>query len=401
MADERLEQALTRVRAWGEAREWAGYDPYDALNSPLSDVLSLRTALGRRFLTQAVKLSPINLRPPLLIRPARNAMAVAAAATGYLRLWTALGDESARAAAEHWLDWLVDNAMRRGDGLAWGYHFDVQTRFFFYPSTSPNTIATSFATQALIDGCLTLGDDRWSEPAGRAAHFLVAEMLVDDPTEPYYRYVPEEHDLIHNANVLACAAVVRAGTLRADEPLLESVARTLRTTLAAQRPDGSWPYAADKGGWVDNYHTGYTLEALAACADAHPEAIEPLERGVEFWDSRLFLADGSPKLLPDQTFPLDGQCYAQAIETWLAVAPWRTDAFAKADRVAGRLIADMLHPDGHIRFQRRRHWTNSTAFVRWTTAPSFSALARLLAASRSTVDPQPTGPTEPLHAHLD
>ena len=69
MVDQRLEQALTRVRAWGEAREWAGYDPYDALNSPLSDVLSLRTALGRRFLTQAVKLSPINLRPPLLIRP--------------------------------------------------------------------------------------------------------------------------------------------------------------------------------------------------------------------------------------------------------------------------------------------------------------------------------------------
>ena len=57
--------AIKRIRAWGEARDWRGYDPYDGLASPAAGVLSLGTALGRRVLTQAVKLSPLNLRPLL------------------------------------------------------------------------------------------------------------------------------------------------------------------------------------------------------------------------------------------------------------------------------------------------------------------------------------------------
>ena len=39
-----------------------------------------------------------------------------------------------------------------------------------------------------------------------------------------------------------------------------------RCSVSAQRPDGSWPYAEGEGhGWVDNFHTGYVLEALAIC----------------------------------------------------------------------------------------------------------------------------------------
>ena len=34
-------------------------------------------------------------------------------------------------------------------------------------------------------------------------------------------------------------------------------------------------------------------------------------------------------------------------------------------------------PDGHVAFQKRRLWTSRVPFVRWTTAPSFRALARL------------------------
>jgi hypothetical protein len=58
-----LEEAIERIRAWGEAREWRGYDPYDALNSPLAPYLTFGRPLARRLLTQAVKLSPLNLRP--------------------------------------------------------------------------------------------------------------------------------------------------------------------------------------------------------------------------------------------------------------------------------------------------------------------------------------------------
>jgi hypothetical protein len=56
----------------GAARDWRGYDPYDALNSPAAPFLTLGTQLGRRLLTQAVKLSPVNVQPTLGALPLRR-----------------------------------------------------------------------------------------------------------------------------------------------------------------------------------------------------------------------------------------------------------------------------------------------------------------------------------------
>ena len=63
---------------------------------------------------------------------------------------------------------------------------------------------------------------------------------------------------------------------------------------------------------------------------------------------------------------------------------WPRGARRRSRGDSGRrsLARDMLHPDGYICFQRRRHWTNSVPFVRWTTAPSFRALAGLAARAR-------------------
>src|SRR5439155_19568199 len=87
------EAAVDRIRAWGEARDWCGYDPYDALRSPFAPALTLGTRLGRRVLTQAVKLSPLNLRPVLRIPRARNEKAIALVASAY----SLLGEREAAA----------------------------------------------------------------------------------------------------------------------------------------------------------------------------------------------------------------------------------------------------------------------------------------------------------------
>ena len=354
---------MRAIRAWGEAREWRGYDPYDALNSPLAPVLTLGTRLGRRVLTQAVKLSPLNLRPALLIRPQWNAKALALVASAYAHL-AAAGDESAVPHAGRWLSWLTEC------GPGWGYHFPVQTRVFRYDRGTPNTIATSFAAQALLDGCELLGGERWRDPALAAARFLEEQMLVERP-RPYFRYLPGEGELVHNANLLACAVLARSARVLGEERLLDPVRRAVATTVEAQRPDGSWPYS-EHHGWVDNFHTAYVLESLAECARSLPELGRPLDLGYDYWERELFLDDGTPKYFPDRTYPLDAHCYASAIDAWVAAG-----GLDRAERTASRLVERMLHPDGHVRFQVRGRWTNSVPFVRWTTAPSFRALARL------------------------
>jgi hypothetical protein len=365
------------MRAWGEARDWRGYDPYDALNSPFARYLTLGTRFGRRAFTQAVKLSPLNLRPALSVAPAWNAKAIALVASGYARL-AAAGDDTARDPARRWLTWLVDNSSA-DIGLGWGYHFDVQTRFFSYPRNTSNVIATSFAAHALLDGKELLGDEQWGEAAERSCEFLLGGMLEDDGTRVYFRYLAAEKELVHNANVLGCSVLARTATLLDRDDLRETVRNALSATLEAQRLDGSWPYAEGEGhGWVDNFHTGYVLEGLATCDPVLPLRSQ-LERGLDYWERELFLPDGTPKYFAERAsaWPIDAHNYAQAIETWLSVASWRDGALEAAERCAANLIDTMLCPDGHVAFQRRRFWTSRVPYVRWTTAPSLRALARL------------------------
>lgn len=371
--------AAARVRAWGEARDWCGRDPYDALRSPFSDVLTLRTALGRRLLTQAVKRSPLDLRPVLRIAPGLNHKAIGLVVSAYAALAT-LGDATARTSAERWLSWLITEQEAGASG-GFGYHFDVQTRFFSYPAGSPNTIATSFVAQGLLDGAELLRVDHALDAASRAARFLVDEMLVDGPRGPYFRYVPQDGKLIHNANLLACAVVLRVAQATGDDSLARIATRAVRTTLAAQRADGSWPYSEWGGNeWVDNFHTGYVLESLAAASRVEG-AQAALERGLDFWATRLFLETGEPKYYPDSLYPLDAHCYAQAIETWLSVPGGQR--LERAESAAALLVRDMVRADGSVLFQRGRLFTNRAQFIRWTTAPAFRALARLARAQKT------------------
>jgi hypothetical protein len=358
-----VSEAVERIRAWGEARDWRGYDPYDALNSPLAGPLSLNTALGRRLLTQTVKLSPLNLRPLLGIRPAWNAKAIALVASAYA--WA-----GRREAAGRWLAWLTANRSAGG----WGYHFPVQTRVFRYARGTPNAIASAFAAQALMDGWELLGDERWREAAVEAARFMYADLLGDG----FFRYLPGEPELVHNANALACAVLARAAVVAGEEELGVVAREALAATLRAQRPDGSFPYAQGSGhDWVDNFHTGYVLEALAVCAPVAPEAKPALEAGADYWSEALFMPDGTPRYKPHRLYPIDGHCYATAIDTWVALAPFVPTALERAERLALLLVERMLEPDGHVAFQRHRLWTSKVPYVRWTTAPAFRALSRL------------------------
>ncbi len=370
------EAAASRIRRWGEACEWSGWDPYDGLNSPAAPVVTLGTAIGRRLFTQVIKRSPLNLRPLVGIRPARDHKAIALVASAYSTLGS-LSDDDAVVSAGYWLDWLESESVASGGEAAWAYHFDVQTRFFRYLAGSPNTIATSFGAHAFLDAVELLGDEARLETAKRASRFLVNRMHISDRGAPFFRYIPGDTKLIHNANLLACSVLARTDRLGGSTEFTEIAEQALQVTLAAQRPDGSWPYSDWAGqGWVDNFHTGYVLEALAICAGL--EGAEPaLERGVGFWGREMFLADGTPKYYPDQVYPLDAHCYATAIDTLLALPEEMLVPGVHVDAVSALLVRDMLRSDGSVVFQRTGRWTNRVPFVRWTAAPCFRALARL------------------------
>src|SRR2546422_6021555 len=66
---EDLETATRKLLAYCWANDWAGHDPYDALNSRVFTAMPvLDSRLPRLVITQILKRSPINVRGLMLIR---------------------------------------------------------------------------------------------------------------------------------------------------------------------------------------------------------------------------------------------------------------------------------------------------------------------------------------------
>jgi hypothetical protein len=73
--------------------------------------------------------------------------------------------------------------------------------------------------------------------------------------------------------------------------------RNLAFVLAAQRPDGSWPYAVDGiRTFVDHYHTCFVLKALAKIEHVRGDdrCRAAIDRGLEYYVRHLFDEQGLP-----------------------------------------------------------------------------------------------------------
>jgi hypothetical protein len=374
-----LADALRRLDAWGRERGWTGSDPYDGLNATRVATPLKRSALGRRVLTQLVKRSPLDLRRLLGISAGRSGAALAQVASSYA-LGASPGDEGRSRLAETTRD-LLTLRCAGFDEPCWGYHFDVQTRVFFYPSASPNTIATVFAAMALVDAFEATGETPLLELATQTGDFFLRHVpQTRDGDGAFFGYLVGDRTPIHNANALVSALLARLAAHNDRADMRAAAEAGLRWTSANQRLDGSWPYGERPHlQWVDNFHTGYVLDALiyGADADIDVDGGVALERGLAYYRRALFLEDGTPKYTPTSVYPIDAQCVAQAIHT-MALAGTREPSYgAFAWSVFDFARHQMQRGDGSYLFQRRRLWKNGASHIRWMAAPMLQALARL------------------------
>jgi hypothetical protein len=374
---EALADAATRLERWARERDWKGTDPYEGMNAARLSALK-RSPMGRRVLIQLVKRSPLDLRRPLGIEPRHNPAAIGHALSGYARMrWL---DPATR---ERQVARLVDLlAALRTPGYeepCWSYPFDVETRVFHYPATTPNTIATAFCGFGLLDVYEEGGPRDALELAAGAGEFFLRHV----PPTParggaYFGYFPGDRTEIHNASLLAAALLARLARATGRTEFGEAATPAAMYAVEHQREDGSWPYGerADLR-WVDNHHTGYVLDSLLSCRGLE-ERVEPAyDRGLAYYRRNLFLADGTPKFFATRTYPIDSQCVAQAIATFARAGERDARALVLAHRVASFALGRMRRADGAFVFQRGRLWSNRATHMRWTEAPMFDALTLL------------------------
>ncbi|HET9985392.1 MAG TPA: hypothetical protein VFQ38_17455 [Longimicrobiales bacterium] len=388
---EALRAALS-LEEWIRAREYRGYDPHDLLASPLVRALTL----GNRWLavawTQLGKRSPLQLRPLLGVPRTENPKTLALCLAAELRLAAATGERAPRERAAALVRRLA--AARGADG-GWGYPFPWANRSFLAPAGTGSAVVSAFVGHALLDAAERLDPEGAAGPAaterlipGEAAALAAAAgdfvrarlRRVAGPEGTFaFSYTPLDTRVVHNASVLAASLLARLAA-RGEAPDAAAAAlAAARFTAAAQAADGSWRYgAAGRDGWVDSFHTGYTLIALREIGLRLGTAeLEPaVRRGLEYWH-RTFLGGPAVRFHPGSDYPIDMHAVAQAILTLLAFQAELPDATRAATRLARWSVREMRAGSGHYYYLKGRAVTNRLPYMRWVQAWVLRALSEL------------------------
>ena len=382
-----IEQAYESLAAWCRARDWAGHDPFDALNSRLFRATPLKNSrVARLAWTQAFKRAPVSLRAAARVPAGRNAKGTALFALAALSRFRATGGAGeAEREARELLGALLAARLAGGSGASWGYNFDWQGRAFFAPQGTPTVVPTAFAARALVEARRAFGDDQYLRAARGACAFILGDLKrsAEREGEICFSYTPLDETRVFNASLLAGEVLASVGALTGETELLEAAHRAARYVVRRQRADGSWAYgAAGYQGWADNFHTAFILTSLARIMEAggtaaRAEFAESLRRGYEFWAGNFFLADGWPKYYHDNPYPADAHASGAAVVALVELKDSMPGALAVADRVIRWTLDNLRDPRrGFFYYQRRRFYTIRTPYMRWTQAWMMYALAR-------------------------
>jgi len=379
-----MKDITLELLAYCRANEWAGYDPYDALNSRVFKALPfLDFKLARLALTQGVKKSPINLRPSLLVTKTTSSKGIAlflSSMTKLSKIGLVDGDKDIGAMAGKLL------ALRSRDErhACWGYNFDWQSRFILVPKGMPNIICSTFAANALLDAYEQSRKSQWLDAALSAADFILTVLFRrEGSSKAFFSYTPLGRSEIHNANLLGAALLCRISHLTGRGVFLEPALDAARYSVGKQHEDGSWAYGElPSQRWIDNFHTGFNLVALRRIRKyiGTAEFDSAIRRGLEFYKDHFFREDGAPRYYHDATYPIDIHSVAQSVITLIELKDFAEGNISLAHSVMNWGLKNMWDARGFFYFQKLSHYTVRVPFMRWSQAWMLMALSTLLEA---------------------
>ena len=371
---------LQRLGDYAESHHYAGYDPYDMLNSPLAKVLSMGTRWGRIALTQLGRRSPINFRPLLGVRPGVNPKALALFLEGYARLFRNADDMAQMEYNRRMRALIQQLSQLRTPGISgngWGYNFPWQNRFQCLPPHTPTIVNSAFAGHALLDCFEVAGDTEAFHLASAIPEFLLRDLNRKTEGDAFcFSYTPKDANFVHNANMLGASLLARLA-VKYDRPeLLDPACASLAYSMKHQHEDGSWAYAETSAqSWIDSFHTGFNLEALRRFLQlgVTPEYRDGYEQGVKFYAEHFFLEDGTPKYYHDRLYLVDIHAPAEAI----CFFSGEGDSYRiLANKILDWMLTHMYDVRyGIFYFRKAKHFTIKIPYMRWSEAWAFRALA--------------------------
>ncbi|MDX1419909.1 MAG: hypothetical protein R3181_08080 [Rubricoccaceae bacterium] len=379
-----LQQARARLRAYIEREGFAGYDPYDALNTRLP--LARLGKWGPAIAIQLHKRNPVNLRRLLGIAKGRNPKGIGLLLQAYAMLWEREGDEAARETARELFEWLLAHPSEGYRGLCWGYNFAWANPQKNLPAYTPSVVVTAFVGQGLDAYHRATGDPRAAEALRSACDFVLHDLPLTEHSDGVcISYTPVMQDGCYNASLLGAELLARAYARTGEDALRDLARRAVDFVVARQHDDGRWNYSMDLATGAEraqvDFHQGFVLDSIAACMthaeldDARHE--EALRRGTRFYREAQFTDEGRALWRLPKRWPTDIHCQAQGVLTFRRLRHLDPAYGPFAERVAAWAVRHMQDPSGAFYYRRGRLLTNKIPYMRWGQAWMMLALAHL------------------------
>jgi len=395
-----VKTATEKLLAYCRAHDWAGHDPYDALNSRIFLALPwLNSRIPRLVLTQALKRSPVNIRGLALIPPTQNPKAISLFLRASLQMSQVEG-MPVSGLVSHFLEKLIELRSTGTPYWCWGYSFPWQTRTIVVPRSAPNLVCTTFIASALLDLYETHPDPRCLEMAASSAEYMLNDLYWQDGSLASFSYpLASLRVQIHNANFLAAALFCRVYKHTGEKKFLGPALAAARCSASLQLPDGSWYYGEKPTQkWVDNFHTGYNLSGLRQIDNAlgTDEFQSCIQKGFEFYKTHFFREDGAARYFHDKTYPIDIHCVAQSILSPLEFRDLDPGNLALASSAFRWAMKNMWDERGFFYYRVLRTVKIRTSYMRWSQAWMLLALSTLLRELQSA----PQGTARPRSAEV-
>ena len=378
-----LKTAHKDLWKWCRDQGFAGYDPYDALNSRLFQATPFKRSRAARLAwTQFHKRSPINFRSLVGIPRERNAKAIALFALAALADFRRNPTKENEIESRELLEDLIWMRLKGFRGACWGYNFGWQSRSFFAPRGTPTIVPTAFAARAFCEAAEVLSRDEYLPFARTICDFILNDLNRSEETsdEVCFSYSPLDRTRVFNASLLAGEMLASVGKLLGEQSLIDWANRAAIYVVRRQQQDGSWTYGADSHqAWSDNFHTAYILTSLSRIMEtgSNDQFDTALRRGYEFWTERFFLINGWPKYFPDRLYPADIHSAASAIVALVELRGRIPGTLMLAEQIANWTVENLRDVRGYFYYQRRRFYKVRIPYMRWSEGWMTYALARL------------------------
>jgi hypothetical protein len=381
MIQAKVQKCIEEMLSYIESADYAGYDPYDALSSPLIRLISSKSKNLRIVFTQFLRRYPVNLRPLLGVKKGHNPKGMGLFLWGYSKLYTLTKERRYLERADYVLNILERLRSKGYSGNCWGYNFDWQSRTFMRPKGTPTIVNTSFIGHALLDCYELTGRQRALDMAIPIKDFILGDLHRTWLDGTFcFSYTPVDTAVVHNANLLGASILARLTQYCDDDRLGQAALASLNYSVRHQRDDGSWFYADTSiQNWIDSFHTGFNLQAIRYILDAGlaPEHRSAYRKGFEYYAGNFFLEDGTPKYYHDRIYPIDIHSPAQAICFFCREGKEYQDL---TDRIVNWMMKNLYSGKGYFYFRKGRFMTNRIPYMRWSQAWAFHALTEYLSA---------------------